>query len=292
MGILPRVHSETSAHAGRSSRPRTAIPVSRKAQLHQDFVMHATANLPLFFEGVHYDLKLRSFTEDLAFWSKQVRKYGGPVLELACGTGRVSIHLAKAGHHVTGIDASGPLLREAIRKSLRLRLQMDWVNDDVRGFDLKTKFPLIIFPLNAISILWEPQDLEACFACVKRHLAPKGKLVIDYFNPNLEILSRDPNQRHFHSRYPGPGGKGMVQVTESNSYDAATQINHVCLYHEFPRGSSSFVEEIDVRIFFPQELSALLKYNGFLVEARYGSYDESIFDTQSTKHLIVCSVPS
>ena len=253
--------------------------------------MHATANLPLFFEGVHYDLKWRHFTADLDFWIGKARKYGGPVLDLACGTGRIPLHLARAGYRVTGIDSSEALLREAARKCRRLRLAVEWAHRDVRRFELGRRFPLVIFPFNSVSSLIETRDLEACFACVKRHLGPKGKFIIDSLNPRLEILSRDPEQRFPHKRYPAPNGRGMVEVTESNSYDASRQINHVRLYHKMPDEGGEFVEEVAVRVYFPQELNSLLRYNGFLIEAKYGDYNESAFDSQSEKHLIVCSVP-
>lgn len=253
--------------------------------------MQATANLPLFFEGVHFDLKWRNYTADLDFWVCQVRKYGEPVLDLACGTGRVPLHLARSGFRVTGIDSSDALLREAARKCQRLGLSAEWGHHDIRGFDLGTRFPLVIFPFNSIASLIEAKDLEACLACVKRHLAPRGKFVIDSFNPRLEILARDPDKRHPHTRYPAPNGRGMVEVTESNHYDSSTQINHICLFHKMPRDGGEFVEEVAVRIYFPQELNSLLRYNGFLIEAKYGDYFESEFDAYAQKQVIVCSVP-
>lgn len=253
--------------------------------------MHAKANLLSFFEGVQYDLRWRHYAADLPFWARQARKYSGPVLDLACGTGRVPLHLARAGYRVTGIDASESLLREARRKGQRLKLSVEWVNHDIRGFKLGERFPLVIFPLNSISSLIEAADLHACFACVKLHLAPKGKFVIDSSNPHLESLLRDPGERFPHSRYPAPGGHGTVEVMESTSYDACRQINWVRLYHKMPRGDGEFVEETGVRIYFPQELNALLRYNGFVIDAKYGDYNGSAFDSLSPKQLIVCSVP-
>ena len=253
--------------------------------------VHAAANLPSFFEGARFDLKWRNFTADLDFWIRQARKYGGPVLDLVCGTGRVSLHLTRAGFRVTGIDSSETLLREAARKCLRLSLSAEWVKHDIREFDLGTRFPLVILPGNAIATFMETKDLEACFACVKRHLAPKGKVVIDLFNPDLEILSRDPKERFPHARYPAHNGRGMVVVTESNSYDTVRQVNLIRRYHKMPREARELVEEFAVRVYFPQELNSLLKYNGFLIEAKYGDYDESAFGAESPKQLIVCSVP-
>lgn len=240
---------------------------------------------------MHYDLRWRNFTADLSFWARQARRYSGSILDLACGTGRVSLYLARAGHRVTGIDRSEALLREARRKSLRLKLPVEWVNNDVRSFKLGKRFPLVIFPLNSISSLIEAKDLHSCFACVKRHLAPKGKFVIDSSNPRLESLLRDPQSRFPHSRYPAPSGQGTVEVTESTSYDASLQVNYIRLYHKIPREVSEFVEEAVARIYFPQELNTLLQYNGFVIDAKYGDYTEIPFDSQSPKQLIVCSVP-
>jgi SAM-dependent methyltransferase len=253
--------------------------------------MHAKANLLSFLEGMHYDLRWRHYSADLYFWSRQAHKYGGPVLDLSCGTGRVPLHLARAGYRVTGIEASEALLREAHRKCLRTKLSVEWVHHDIRRFRLGTRFPLVIFPLNSISSLIEAKDLHSCFDCVRRHLAPKGRFVIDCSNPQLENLLRDSSKRFPHSRYPAPSGRGTVEVTESTSYDACRQVNFVRLYHKMPREESEFVEEMAVRIYFPAELDALLRYNGFVIEAKYGDYNESGFDSPSPKQLMVCSVP-
>lgn len=253
--------------------------------------MHAKANLLSFFEGMHHDLRWRHYTADLYFWTRQARRFGGPVLDLACGTGRVPLHLARAGFRVMGIDSSEPLLREARRKSLRLKLAADWVQHDIRGFKLPTRFPLIIFPLNAISGLIEARDLHTCFATVRRHLLPRGRFVIDAGNPRLENLIRDPETRHPHSRYPSPNGRGVVEVTECSSYDSVRQVNYVRLFHKMPRDEGEFLEEMAVRIFFPAELNALVRYNGFVIEAKYGDYNEAPFGPLSPKQLIVCSAP-
>lgn len=253
--------------------------------------MHAKANLSSFFEGMHYDLRWRHYTADLHFWARQARKYGGPVLDLACGTGRIPLHLARGGYRVTGIDSSEPLLREARRKSMRLKLAAEWAQHDVRGFKLPTRFPLVIFPLNAISSLIEARDLNTCFASVRRHLVPRGRFVIDASNPQLENLLHDPETRYPHSRYPAPNGRGTVEVSECTSYDATRQINYVRLYHRMPREEGEFIEEMAVRIYFPAELNALVRYNGYIIEAKYGDYNESPFGPLSPKQLIVCSIP-
>lgn len=243
----------------------------------------------LYFDGKHYDQRYIP-AEDIPFWINQVKRYGVPVLELACGTGRVSVPLAKEGFQVSGIDISDSMLAEAKKKSSQENINVEWIKADIRDFDLGKKFPLIIFPANTICLLLESDDLEACLSCVKRHLRPNGRFVIDVFNPRLDILLRDPEKRYPNSEYPDPDTQTTIKVMESNIYDSASQINRIKLLYQFPGKAEEIVEELNMRIYFPQELDSLLKYNGFRIEAKFGNHDEKPFDSGSTKQLVICSV--
>jgi SAM-dependent methyltransferase len=242
----------------------------------------------LYFNGRHYDQLYRDVTQDLPFWIEQAKRCGDPILELACGTGRVAIPLAQAGHRVTGIDASESMLAQARKKASQEGLSVEWVKADIRDFDLGKVFSLVIFPANALCHLLELEDLEACLACVRRHLDPEGRFILDVFNPRLDILLRDPERRYPHGEYPDPDGQGLVVVTESNVYDRASQINHIKLFYKLPGRQEELVEDLRMRIYFPKELDALLKYNGFAIEAKLGDYDGRPFEAEAPKQLIVC----
>jgi SAM-dependent methyltransferase len=269
----------------------------RRAARRNDEPQAANANvgmkppvpLSLYYHGRHYDLKWRHLTVDLPFWLRQASAFGDPILELGCGTGRVALHLAQAGFRLTGIDIFESMLKEARRKAIQQKLAVEWVRDDIRVFDLGRKFALIIIPFNTLLLLPELEDLEACLACVRKHLAPGGKFIVDVFNPSLEILRRDHSKRYPHREYPAPDGGGTIVVTESNLFDATEQINHLRLYYQFPGKAQFTVEEVPVRIYFPKELAALLGYNGFVVEKRFGDYDESPFKSDSPRQLLLCS---
>lgn len=262
------------------------------AEALQKTAMKPAAILPLFFDGRHYDQKWQHLTADLPFWIKQATRYGDPVLELTCGTGRVALPLAKAGYRVTGIDISESMLAEARRKSSQEGIAVEWIKADIREFDLGRKFPLVVFPFNTIAILWGLEDLEACLACVKSHLSEKGKFIVDVFNPDFKFLLRNAAERYPHSQYSDPDGQGTIVVTESNVYDAAREINQLKLFYKFPGKDEEISEELSIRIYFPQELDALLKYNGFVVEAKYGNYDETPFASASPRQISVCSAPA
>jgi hypothetical protein len=123
---------------------------------------------------------------------------------------------------------------------------------------------------------------------VKRHLTDQGRFIIDIFTPRLDILIRDPSQRYPVSKYPDPDGRGNVIVTENNVYEKDTQINRIKWYYKIGDQTEETIEELNMRIFFPQELDMLLYYNGFTIDAKYGNYDETPFDSSSPKQIVVC----
>lgn len=244
----------------------------------------------LYFNGRHYDQRYKKFVEDIPFWMRMAKQYGDSILELACGTGRISIPMAKEGYRVTGIDISDSMLAEAKRKLCEARICLELIKADVRDFHLRRKFNLAIFPANTICHLLTFQDLEACFRCVKRHLEPSGKFVIDVFNPRFDILLRNRSQRYPHSEYSDPDGKGTIVITEASDYDSASQINTITLFYNIPGMSIEVVEELRMRIYFPQELDELLKYNGFRVEVKLGDYDGKPFRSDAPRQLFVCQL--
>ncbi|MCK4443891.1 MAG: class I SAM-dependent methyltransferase [Thermoplasmata archaeon] len=244
----------------------------------------------LYYQGPHYDQRYRVITEDIPFWIRRAEEYGDPVLELAIGTGRVAIPMVKEGFKVTGIDISDSMMDVGKEKTTREGVDIEWVVGDIRDFHLGKKFNLIIFPLNTICHLLRLEDLESCLSCVKDHMLPEGGFVVDAFVPDQERLARDPTERFFNTEYEDPEGKGMVKIFESNEYDPTRQVNRVRFYYQIPGRTEELVEELNMRMFFPQELDALLKHNGFRIEAKYGDYDDAPFGRKSPKQMVVCSL--
>ncbi|MHA2038915.1 MAG: class I SAM-dependent methyltransferase, partial [Promethearchaeota archaeon] len=103
---------------------------------------------------------------------------------------------------------------------------------------------------------------------------------------NLEILQRDPSKKYQAYEYPNPDGEGTVVITENNTYDKASQINHLNNYYNVE--NKEIIKKLKLRMFFPQELDALLYYNGFLIEHKYGTFDEEPFNSNSNWQIIIC----
>jgi len=242
----------------------------------------------MYWDGRHYDLDNKDFVEDIPFYARQISSHGVPVLELACGTGRVTIPLAEKGIDITGLDIAEPMLAQARAKSAARKLPIQWIKADCRKFAIRRRFKVILFPFNSLGHLHDRESVEQCFARVREHLDDDGRFIIDMYNPNLTILTRNSSGRYPIGRYPDPDGQGMITVTENNSYDGTKQINHITWYYKNGRQGNERVIHWGSRIYYPQELEALLHYNGFVAEEKFGFYDERPFTAMAPKQLLVC----
>ncbi len=242
----------------------------------------------IYLDGRHYDQLFQGGSQDFSFWISLAEKYGKSILELACGTGRITIALAQAGFNIAGIDFSDSMLQEAREKSLMAGVEIKLVKGDMRDFNLGKKFSLIFIAANALCHLLTLDDFEACMSAVKNHLTQNGRFVISVFVPKHELLINKPGERFPFSEYEDPDGMGNIVVTESYEYESDTQIKRVKTYHSIPGEQTEIEGELDLRIYFPQELEALLKYNGFEIEDKFGNEDQKEFDSDSEKQLIVC----
>ena len=243
----------------------------------------------LYSDGRHYDLQHSGITDDIPFYLGEAQRYGGPLLELACGTGRIAIPLAGEGYRVTGLDVSRPMLDRAREKAADAGVSVRWVEADCRDFNLGRRFNLVIFAFNALAHIHDHESMERFLACVKAHLEPAGRFVMDIFNPRLEILLRDPSERYPVAEYADPDGKGTVVITENNVYDSASQINRIKWYYRIGGRSEEVVRELNMRIFYPQELDGLLRDKGFTIDHKYGDCDRTPFSSRSPRQILVLS---
>jgi SAM-dependent methyltransferase len=218
------------------------------------------------------------------FYLEEAGKTCGRVLEMACGSGRLTIPIAQSGIETVGADLSKPMLDTGRAKARGAGVDVQFFEADMRSFDLPGKFSTILIPGNSLLHLFTLEDLTRCFRCVRRHLAPNGRLVFDVSKWDLAMLARDPSQR-----YPVLTVKD-VTIEETATYDAAEQIRHFVWYCSKPGAPDFRVIEYSLRVIFPQELLLLLVTAGFQVDARYGEFTREQFTSASPRQVCVCSV--
>jgi SAM-dependent methyltransferase len=243
----------------------------------------------VYWDGRHYDAFNQPYQDDLKFYLAEARKARGPVLELACGTGRLTVPLRKKGLEITGLDLAVPMLEIARAKADAAGAKVNFLRADARKFRLGKKFKLIFMAFNSMQHLGGAEDLKGLFSCVAAHLAPGGRFIFDVFNPNPLCLIRDPEELLPVAYYDDPAGGGKVLVNESYSYDKAAQVARLTWHYRSEKTGRTLKKSLNLRCFFPQELMALVNYNGFRVLSRYGDFLRKPFRGASMKQVVICA---
>ena len=133
--------------------------------------------------AVWHDVECAAYTADLRVWRELAGETPGPLLDLGCGTGRVSLDLAARGHDVTGLDSDSELV-ETLRTRARAQDQkVDAIAADARSFALGRRFGLVISPMQVVQLLGGPDGRAQMLGAVREHLEPGGTFAVALANP-------------------------------------------------------------------------------------------------------------
>ena len=248
-----------------------------------------TGNVESYYlDANHYEQQEGDYKADIQFYVAQAEASCGPVLEIACGTGRITLPIARKGIEIVGLDIAPAMLELARKKADAEGFQIEFVEADCREFSLDRKFPLIICPFSSMQHLYKRESVEAFFARVREHLEPGGRFVFDVFNPNIEILSRGEEVRTPVFNYKNKQTGEEVFVEEESDYDDDAQILYIT-WHSTSGGSPDIrTENLRMRCFYPQEIDALLHYNGFAIKEKLGAFTGEAFVAGLGKQIFIC----
>jgi SAM-dependent methyltransferase len=204
-----------------------------------------------------YDPWSASVTEDIGFYVEEARASGGPVVELACGTGRIAVPIAKAGIEVIGVDASAGMLEVAREYAETEGVLLDLRLGDLREPPVPERVPLVLIPFRSLlHMSTEPERLRALRAA-RELLQPGGRLVFDVFAPGPEDVA-DTHGRWL-EREPG--------IFERADWDEGRRT----LTLSVRRGEEAATMEL--AWLSPPEWRLLLDRAGFDIEAQWGWFD-------------------
>lgn len=242
--------------------------------------------LDLYADAEFYDIEFAARDMEIPFYRKHAQQAGGPVLEVACGTGRLTLPIARDGVDVTGQDISLPMLEQARRNAAAEGLTLKWIAQDCREMHIDTLFALIFSATNAMQHLHDVESVRAFLQSARKALLPDGLLILDVFNPDIKKLMRNSATRYPHKTITTPSGE-QIHVEASSSYRGDVQILHFDLFY-MSEGRQLRTKHVNMRCFFPEELLALCCMNGLEVLHRFGDYHENPFNAHSPKQILVC----
>ena len=236
-----------------------------------------------------YDRLFSGGEQAVDFYRAEADRQGGCVLELGCGTGHKLIPIASDGHPCMGLELSPEMLAEAQRKADERGVEVEWVQGDMREFDLGRTFDLVLIAANSLLHLHEAEDLVHCFRSVRRHLAPGARLIFDVFNPSVRMLAQADGVRRRRERlsFVDPG-RGVVHVDVAETYDAAAQVTHGRWYFSTDSEADFVVAPLEIRTIFPQELPLLISLGGLRVVERFGDWSRAPLTADAALQLYIC----
>jgi SAM-dependent methyltransferase len=219
-----------------------------------------------------YDAWSADMTEDVAFYVDLAREADGSVVELAVGTGRVAIPIARAiGRKLTGIDSSPAMLAVARERADEAGVELELREGDMRDFELDEPVSLVICPYRALLHLPTWKDRKNVFRRVAAALRPGGRFAWNAFVFDHRIAASLDGKRddvggvEYRNQYV-PGDNRIDVVLESG-----------------PSVSLWWVTR--------SEWEGLLDVSGLETEALYGWFDRRPFDEDSREFVWVARRP-
>lgn len=252
----------------------------------------------LYIEDAHlYDLDNRDLLKkDIPFYLDYAKKVKGPILELACGTGRVTIPLAEAGHEIWGLELSDSML-EVLNKKIKdlptpAKGKIHLVKGDMSNFKIDRKFPLIIIPYRSFQILYDEKLENSCLHNVFNHLSDDGYFIINIGNferikentwekeeevldwENIDLKTGNTVSRHHIIR----------GIDEEKNIVFITKVYRI-------KKRDVLVEKIEKQIqwkyFYEDKIKRLLESNGLKIIKEMGSYDGKPIQ-EGTEFIFIC----
>jgi SAM-dependent methyltransferase len=235
-----------------------------------------------------YDLYVTSDL-DIGFYVEEANKAQGKVLELMCGTGRVSIPLLEAGVDLTCVDASKGMLARLQERLRARKLEARVVRADVRHLDLgEEQFELVIVPFHSFSELASPRDRELALRAVFGCLGEGGRLICPLHNPPIRARSADGALR-LNGSFPTADG-GLLVISGFETLDESSSVVDRLQFYEFFDASN----ELRAKRALPMRFALIDRSGfaelaiaaGFIPVALYGDYGRSEYLEESSPFMV------
>jgi SAM-dependent methyltransferase len=238
-----------------------------------------------FEDAALYDFEYRRRRADVNFYrrlaSDRMAFGAGPVLDLACGSGRLLLPLLRDGHTVVGLDRSRPMLAAAARRVARLsparRARGLLLRGDLAAFSLRRRFGLAICAFHSIQHLIEDPQLLHFLRAVARSLVPGGWFAFDVLPPDPRWLARGDDRRWARTVFHHPVTRQRLVYTTDHVYDSVRRALHMRLYYQRLDGRDRPVgRERVVRLchrqLWPADVQKLLARAGFRLIGSFADF--------------------
>jgi ubiquinone/menaquinone biosynthesis C-methylase UbiE len=252
-----------------------------------------------------YDLEHVGYTDDIEFYTSIVQKYRPlNLLELGCGTGRITHPLAEIGARdgfdVTGLDSQREMLQKALqrRREIPSKVQnrLNFVHGDMRTWRAEDRnFDLILIPCCSITHVLSLEDQIATWRQCYENLTTGGRFIVETNMPNMDIFAdsfrvppRTPIELDLDT-FDQRDGTRLIRrkTTHYVSDEQCAEIRFLYEKYQHGRPIDNFIDDFKSHVFFPRELRLLFMLTGFEVEETFGDYQGRLLKSQSPMIIMV-----
>jgi SAM-dependent methyltransferase len=263
--------------------------VVRLVEEHSFVIVYNSFMSELYRHPEEYDREHLGDDEDIGFYVSLVHKLRPKrVLELGCGTGRITVPLARAGDElgfdVIGLDAEPEMLNRARECLSETRLQnrkgLEFIQGDMRTWKAETRFDLIVIPCSSISHLLSLQDQIAVWKNAHQNLGSGGRFLVDVTMPNMaafadsfSVPARTPLEVDI-DNYDEVDGTRLIRrkTTRYLSHEQLAEIRFMYEKYRQGRAVEAYIDDFTSHVFFPREMELLFIHTGFKIEMTCGDY--------------------
>lgn len=259
-----------------------------------------------------YDLDLVEDPGDVELYLALAMRTGGPILELAAGTGRIAVPLSLAGHDVTAVDVDPAMLERAFARARAVRGRdpragrgsrvgaasggLELIEADLLDMDLPSAgtYRLALIALNSLFLLATPDAQRQAFRTLARHLAPGGLAVVDVWLPEPDDLARFDGRMIFeYERREPETGHAVTKVAAARFDQTTAVVDLTAIYEEGPAGGPTirWIRHDALRLVGADELRSMAEDAGLIVDEVGGDYDLEPIGPGSERAIVIARRP-
>jgi SAM-dependent methyltransferase len=234
--------------------------------------------------------------DDMDFYVDTAKANGGPVLELACGTGRILLPIARHGISIHGVDNSLPMLnvlQDKLRQELKdVRELVSISQGDIRNFRSNREYPLVIIPFRPLQHMYTVEDQVAALQTAAFHLEAGGNLVFDVFYPKFDSLDSKIGEEVLELEWKPKSDPSKVirRYFRKESVDKISQNFTATFIFRTYQGERLIQEETEtlrLSYYTYPHLRALFLLTGLEIVEEYGSFDKTPLDNEAQQMIFV-----
>jgi len=238
-----------------------------------------------------YDIEHAHFDEDLSLYMNFAGLCGGPLLELACGSGRLLVPLAREGYELTGVDSSASMLnlaREALEQA-GVAARCKLVQENMYSLHLGQQFRLAFIALGSFAHVYTRQEQRQTLAAVRNHLTPGGRFILDISNADVRYMEHLSGQLLHQGTWQRDDSAMLSHFVSPASSPSRHLLELTHFYEEHRQGEAvkRTVIRTHLYLFERNEMELLLEEAGFVITDVYGDYELNPFEHDSPRMIFI-----